>query len=129
MRIHEIDFKGLRLKLVGKDKDILFIKDYITPYSQNGVIINIDKLIDKITSHKIFCYVETDTEEDFRTAIDIVYILKLNNLLINKLEYVQALFLTAYQKDNGKNKELVESFDEFMNGSIWLNYNEKFEVL
>lgn len=129
MRIHEIDFKGLQLKLVGKDKDILFIKDYITPYSQNGDIINIDKLIDKITSHKIFCYVETDTEEDFRTAIDIVYILKLNNLLINKLEYVQALFLTAYQKDNGKNKEWVESFDEFMNGSIWLNYNEKFEVL
>lgn len=129
MRIHEIDFKGLQLKLVGKDKDILFIKDYITPYSQNGDIINIDKLIDEITSHKIFCYVEADTEEDFRTAIDIVYILKLNSLLINKLEYVQALFLAAYQKDNGKNKELVESFDEFMNGSIWLNYNEKFEVL
>ena len=125
MRIHEIDFKGLQLKLVGKDKDILFINDYITPYSQNGNIINIDKLIDEITSHKIFCYVEADTEEDFRTAI----ILKLNSLLINKLEYVQALFLTAYQKDDGKNKEWVESFDEFMNGSIWLNYNEKFEVL
>lgn len=58
-----------------------------------------------------------------------MYILKLNSLLINKLEYVQALFLTAYQKDDGKNKEWVESFDEFMNGSIWLNYNEKFEVL
>ena len=129
MRIHEIDFKGLQLKLVGKDKDILFINDYITPYSQNGDIINIDKLIDEIISHKIFCYVETDTEEDFRTAIDIMYILKLNSLLINKLEYVQALFLTTYQKDNGKNKEWVESFDEFMNGSIWLNYNEKFEVL
>ena len=129
MRIHEIDFKGLQLKLVGKDKDILFINDYITPYSQNGNIINIDKLIDEITSHKIFCYVEADTEEDLRTAIDIMYILKLNSLLINKLEYVQALFLTAYQKDDGKNKEWVESFDEFMNGSIWLNYNEKFEVL
>lgn len=129
MRIHEIDFKGLQLKLVGKDKDILFINDYITPYSQNGDIINIDKLIDEIISHKIFCYVEADTEEGFRTAIDIMYILKLNSLLINKLEYVQALFLTTYQKDNGKNKEWVESFDEFMNGSIWLNYNEKFEVL
>lgn len=110
MRIHEIDFKGLQLKLVGKDKDILFINDYITPYSQNGDIINIDKLIDEIISHKIFCYVEADTEEDFRTAIDIMYILKLNSLLINKLEYVQALFLTTYQKDNGKNKEWVESF-------------------
>lgn len=129
MKIHEIDFTGLQLKLVGKDKDILFIKDYITPYSQNGDIINIDKLIDEIISHKIFCYVAANTEEDFRTAIDIMYILKLNSLLINKLEYVQALFLTAYQKDNGKNKEWVESFDEFMNGSIWLNYNEKFEVL
>lgn len=129
MKIHEIDFTGLQLKLVGKDKDILFIKDYITPYSQNGDIINIDKLIDEITSHKIFCYVEADTEEDFRTAIDIMYILKLNSLLINKLEYVQALFLTAYQKDDGRNKEWVENFDEFMHGSIWLNYNEKFEVL
>lgn len=129
MKIHEIDFNGLRLKLVGKNDDILFIKDYITPYSQNGYIINIDKLIDEIISHKIFCYVEADTDEDIRTAIDIVYILKLNSLLINKLEYVQALFLTAYQKDNGKNKEWVESFDEFMNDSIWLNYNEKFEVL
>lgn len=129
MRIHEIDFTGLQLKLVGKDKDILFINDYITPYSQNGDIINIDKLIDEIISHKIFCYVEADTEEDIRTAIDIIYILKVNGLLINELEYVQALFLTAYQKDDGKNKEWVESFDEFMNGSIWLNYNEKFEVL
>ena len=129
MKIHEIDFNGLRLKLVGRNEDILFIKNYIAPYSQNGYIINIDKLIDEITSHKIFCYVEADTEEDFRTAIDIVYILKLNSLLINKLEYVQALFLAAYQKDNGKNKEWVESFDEFMNDSIWLNYNEKFEVL
>lgn len=129
MKIHEIDFNGLRLKLVGKNDDILFIKDYITPYSQNGYIINIDKLIDEIISHKIFCYVEADTDEDIRTAIDIVYILKLNSLLINKLEYVQALFLTAYQKDNGKNKEWVENFDEFMNDSIWLNYNEKFEVL
>lgn len=129
MKIHEIDFNGLRLKFVGKNDDILFIKDYITPYSQNGYIINIDKLIDEIISHKIFCYVEADTDEDIRTAIDIVYILKINNLLINELEYVQALFLAAYQKDNGKNKEWVESFDEFMNGSIWLNYNEKFEVL
>lgn len=129
MKIHEIDFNGLRLKLVGKNDDILFIKDYITPYSQNGYIININKLIDEIISHKIFCYVEADTDEDIRTAIDIVYILKLNSLLINKLEYVQALFLTAYQKDNGKNKEWVENFDEFMNDSIWLNYNEKFEVL
>lgn len=128
MKIHEIDFNGLRLKLVGKNDDILFIKDYITPYSQNGYIININKLIDEIISHKIFCYVETDTDEDIRTAIDIVYILKINNLLINELEYVQALFLTAYQKDNGKNKEWVEKFDEFMDGSMWLNYDEKFET-
>lgn len=129
MRIHEIDFNGLQLKLVGKNNDILFIRDYITPYSQNGYIINIDKLIDEIISHKIFCYIEADMEEDVRTAIDIIYILKVNGLLINELEYVQALFLAAYQKDNGKNRELVESFDEFMNDSIWLNYNEKFEVL
>lgn len=129
MKIHEIDFKGLRLKLVGRNEDILFIKNYIAPYSQNGYIINIDILIDEIISHKIFCYIEADMEEDIRTAIDIIYILKVNGLLINELEYVQALFLTAYQKDNGKNKEWVESFDEFMNDSIWLNYNEKFEVL
>lgn len=129
MRIHEIDFNGLQLKLVGKNNDILFIRDYITPYSQNGYIINIDKLIDEIISHKIFCYIEAGMEEDVRTAIDIIYILKVNGLLINELEYVQALFLAAYQKDNGKNRELVESFDEFMNDSIWLNYNEKFEVL
>lgn len=129
MKIHEIDFKGLRLKLVGRNEDILFIKNYIAPYSQNGYIINIDILIDEIISHKIFCYIEADMEEDIRTAIDIIYILKVNGLLINELEYVQALFLTAYQKDNGKNKEWVESFDEFINDSIWLNYNEKFEVL
>ena len=129
MRIHEIDFTGLQLKLVGKDKDILFINDYITPYSQNGDIINIDKLIDEIISHKIFCYVEADTEEDIRTAIDIIYILKVNGLLINELEYVQALFLAACQKDNVENKKWIENFDKLMYGSMWLNYNEKFEVL
>ena len=53
MKIHEIDFSGLQLKLVGKDKDILFIKDYITPYSQNGNIINIDKL--NITQNILLC--------------------------------------------------------------------------
>lgn len=129
MRIHEIDFNGLRLKLVGKNDDILFIKDYITPYSQNGYIINIDKLIDEIISHKIFCYIEADMEEDIRTAIDIIYILKVNGLLINELEYVQALFLAACQKDNVENKKWIENFDKLMYGSMWLNYDEKFEVL
>lgn len=129
MRIHEIDFNGLQLKLIGKNNDILFIRDYITPYSQNGYIINIDKLIDEIISHKIFCYVEADTEEDIRTAIDIIYILKVNGLLINELEYVQALFLAACQKDNVENKKWIENFDKLMYGSMWLNYNEKFEVL
>ena len=47
---------------------------------------------------------------------------------IHEIDFT-GLQLTTYQKDNGKNKEWVESFDEFMNGSIWLNYNEKFEVL
>ena len=129
MKIHEIDFNGLRLKLVGRNEDILFIKNYIAPYSQNGYIINIDSLIDEIISHKIFCYIEADMEEDIRTAIDIIYILKVNGLLINELEYVQALFLAACQKDNGRNKEWIENFDELMYDSMWLNYEEKFEVL
>ena len=63
------DIGGLTVRFVGRDNAIRDISTYLQFYALNNKRINIDNLIERVLTNKIYGYISGKSSEDKETAL------------------------------------------------------------
>lgn len=92
------DIGGLTVRFVGRDNAIRDISTYLQFYALNNKRINIDNLIERVLTNKIYGYISGKSSEDKETALAFNSELYKKKLLINDEEFAEAMYFVDKDK-------------------------------
>ena len=116
------DIGGLTVRFVGRDNAIRDISTYLQFYALNNKRINIDNLIERVLTNKIYGYISGKSSEDKETALAFNSELYKKKLLINDEEFAEAMYFVDKDKFSKMSQLSEENEKWILENSRWPNY-------